>query len=64
MEAERESQRVVLREQWRRATGMPVELQAKTFNNFEKQYQKTAFKIAHDWAEGFDLDSPRGYPSL
>lgn len=56
--------RVVLREQWRRSTGMPVELLVKTFDNFEKQYQGTAFKIAHDWAKDFDLDSPRGYPSL
>lgn len=64
LEVERESQRIVLREQWRRAIGMPVELLAKTFHNFEKQYQRTAFKIAHDWAKDFDLNSPGGYPSL
>jgi len=61
---ERERQRKGVREHWRRACGMPVELLTKTFENFEEKYQKAACKVALDWAQDYDLDSPRGYPSL
>jgi len=53
-----------VREYWRRACGMPTELLARTFDNFEQKYQRAAYKVALDWAKDFDLDSPRGYPSL
>lgn len=59
-----EEQRKEVRDRWRRECGMPLELLTKTFANFEQQYQKAAYKAALDWAKGFDLDSPRGYPSL
>ena len=59
-----EAQRKSVREHWRRACGMPVELLTKTFENFEQKYQKAACKVALDWAQDYDLDSPRGYPSL
>ncbi|KKK68645.1 hypothetical protein LCGC14_2941970, partial [marine sediment metagenome] len=61
---ELETQRKGIREYWRRACGMPAELLAKTFENFDLKYQKAACKVALDWAKDFDLDSPRGYPSL
>jgi len=53
-----------VRGRWRRECGMPPELLTRTFDNFERQYQKAAYRAALDWAKGFDLDSPRGYPSL
>lgn len=59
-----EEQRKGVREYWRRACGMPAELLAKTFENFEQRYQKAARKVALDWVKDFNLDSPRGYPSL
>jgi len=43
---------------------MPAELLAKTFENFEPKYQERAYQEALDWAKKFDLDTPRGYPSL
>ena len=61
---ELERQRQGVRDHWRRACGMPAELLAKTFENFDPEYQKAACKIAQDWAKDFELDSPRGYPSL
>jgi len=59
-----EEQREGVREYWRRACGMPAELLAKTFENFEQRYQKAALRVALDWAKDFNLNSPRGYPSL
>lgn len=56
--------RRVLRERWRRECGMPTELLTRTFDSFEREYQKKAFKVAMNWAKNFDLDSPKGYPSL
>jgi len=53
-----------LRARWRLECGIPLWLLTKTFDNFEQQYQKAAYKMALDWAKGFDLDSPAGYPSL
>ena len=61
---ELESWRQVLRAQWGKECSMPAWLLAKTFENFEQQYQKAAYKMALNWAKGFDLDSPAGYPSL
>lgn len=59
-----ELSRQALRSEWRRSCGMPVEALSKTFENFEVEYQKKAFKAAQVWAGDFDLDSPRGYSSL
>ncbi|GAI30413.1 unnamed protein product, partial [marine sediment metagenome] len=59
-----ERQRQELRARWRLACGMPAELLTKTFESFERDYQKAAYKVALDWAKKFNLDSPRGYPSL
>lgn len=63
-EEEREKKRQELRARWRWECGMPAELLTRTFDNFEKKYQKKAFKVALDWAKNFDLDAPHGYPSL
>ncbi len=64
LELEREKQRAALRELWRRECGMPPELLTRTFDNFDRQYQKAAWKAAVRWARDFDFDAPRGYPSL
>lgn len=63
-ERQLEEQRKSVRESWRRACGMPAELLVRTFESFELKYQKAAYQVAMDWAKGFNLDSPRGYPSL
>lgn len=63
-EEERGKKRKELRVRWRRECGMPAELLARTFDNFEKKYQKEAYKTALDWAKNLDLDAPHGYPSL
>lgn len=59
-----EKMRVEMRVKWRRECGMPPELLSRTFDSFERGYQLPAFKVAEVWAKDFDLDSPRGYPSL
>ncbi len=70
-EAEEEKQRVEDQQKavidkktkWRSASGIPPTLLSKTFDNFEK-VNNAALKLAKEWAEGFDIDSPREYPSL
>lgn len=52
------------REAWRRRCGMPQELLMKTFENFESERQRRVFKVCLEYAEKFDLDNARGYPSL
>lgn len=59
-----EEQRKLVRENWRRVCGMPSELLGRTFKSFEQKYQKAAYQVALNWAKDFDMDSPRGYPSL
>jgi len=49
---------------WRRTCGIPEYLAGKTFDNFEIARQRDASRDAREWAEGFDLENPRGYPSL
>lgn len=63
-EEEMEKARQEVRERWRRETGMPSELLTRTFDSFEREYQRSAYKVALKWAKEFNLDSPRGYPSL
>lgn len=49
---------------WRKTCGIPDYLAAKTFKNFERDRQPEAFDDALAWAKGFNLESPKGYPSL
>lgn len=49
---------------WRRTCGIPEQLAVKTFDNFEVDRQPDAYRDAREWAENFDLESPKGYPSL
>lgn len=49
---------------WRARCGIPDYLQMKTFKNFDKRMQTKAYQAALKWANEFDLDKPRGYPSL
>ena len=61
---ELERQRKEYRARWRLTCGMPAELLSETFETFEREYQRAAYKVALNWAKKFNLDSPRGYPSL
>ena len=56
--------RTVTKVTWRAQCGIPPDLQLKTFKNFDKRMQTKAFQAALKWANDFDLDKPRGYPSL
>lgn len=49
---------------WRNNSGIPYSLQLKTFDNFDETAAPASAKMAKEWAEGFDIDNPRGYPSL
>ncbi len=49
---------------WRRVCGIPDQLLAKTFDNFDQRRQRDALADAVEWAKGFSLESPKGYPSL
>lgn len=48
---------------WRRALGFGVH-DFKTFENFEARYQPRACRTTRTWAQEFNPQSPRGYPSL
>jgi len=63
-EEELEKKRAFMRDAWRRGCGMPALLLARTFDNFERKYQKEAYRAALEWARSFDLDEPRQSPSL
>lgn len=63
-EEDRGAKRQELRNRWRRECGMPPELLTRTFDTFERKYQKEAYKVTLDWAKNFDLESPHGCPSL
>ena len=52
------------REKWRRQTGIPDYLLTRTFDNFERGYQDKALKNCLKYAQGFNLDDPKGYRSL
>jgi DNA replication protein DnaC len=52
------------RERWRRLSGIPDHLLSRTFDNFEPGYQDKALRNCRRYAEGFDLENPRGYRSL
>lgn len=59
-----EELREPLRERWRKECGMPEWLRVKTFDNWDTRHQIEAYKAAKEWASGFNMLSPRGYPSL
>ncbi len=57
--------RVEQREKWRKQTGIPEHLLTRsTFKDFEPGYQDKALRNCRRYAEGFNLDDPRGYRSL
>jgi len=49
---------------WRKTCGIPEYLAAKTFDNFELGRHDDALRDAREWADNFDMENPRGYPSL
>lgn len=51
-------------ERWRKFCGIPDYLASKTFDNFERSLQLDACNDALAWARSFNLESPKGYPSL
>lgn len=60
----RAAERSQVIEKWRRTCGMPDYLMEKNFDNFERGRQLDAFNDALAWAKGFNIESPKGYPSL
>ena len=53
------------RERWRRQTGVPEHLLSRsTFDSFEPGYQDKALKNCLKYAQGLNLEDPRGYRSL
>jgi DNA replication protein DnaC len=53
------------REKWRRQSGIPEHLlRQSTFDTFEAGYQDKALKNCLKYAQGLNLDDPRGYRSL
>lgn len=63
-EQEREVQRIALRERWRKECGIPWGLHCTRFEDFEPEFQRRALRLCRQYAENFDLDNPRGMPSL
>jgi len=63
-EQERELQRVAIRERWRKECGIPSDLHCTRFEDFEPEFQREALRICRKYAGSFDLDNPRGMPSL
>lgn len=55
---------IALREKWRKLCGVPLWMLDKTFENFEADLQKAAYKQAFNYANQLSLDDPIGYPSL
>ena len=55
---------IALREKWRKSCGVPLWMLDKTFENFEADLQKAAYKQAFNYANQLSLDDPIGYPSL
>jgi DNA replication protein DnaC len=52
------------RERWRRQSGIPAYLLTRTFGNFERGCQDKALRNCRKYAEGFNLEDPKGYQSL
>jgi DNA replication protein DnaC len=53
------------RERWRRKCGIPAHLlERSTFDSFEPGFQDKALKNCLKYAQGLNLDEPRGYRSL
>jgi len=52
------------REKWRELCGIPRKYRYKGFQHFESQYQPGAFKKCLEYANGFPITQPQGYPSL
>ncbi len=63
-QAELEREREETRQQWRRSCGLPDHLWGKTFENFVRSRNPSARDAAESWAKDYDVDNPKGYPSL
>lgn len=63
-EEERKQKMATLKERWRKSCGVPLWMLDKTFENFEADLQKAAYKQAFNYANQLSLDDPIGYPSL
>ncbi len=61
---EREVQRIALRERWRKQCGIPWGLHCTQFEDFEPEFQRRALRLCRQYAENFNLDDPKGMPSL
>ena len=63
-EQEREIERAAIRERWRKECGIPSDLHCTRFDGFEPEFQREALRICRNYADEFDVDNPRGAPSL
>jgi len=61
---ELEERRKEMRAKWRRGCGLPQELLGKTFKNFDRSRHGSAVAACRSWAGEFDLDNPKGQPTL
>jgi DNA replication protein DnaC len=59
-----ETQRRVLRVKWRMESGLPLHLQNTRFSDLDQTYNPNAQQLCRDWADNFNLDDPKGLPSL
>jgi len=48
----------------RESSGIPPKFMDSDFSAFEQGWQDKAFKLCWNYAEGYPIDSPRGYQSL
>jgi len=63
-EQELEVRRIAVREKWLRECGIPWGLSCTRFADFKPDYQRRALKICREFAEDFNVDNPKGMPSL
>lgn len=56
--------RIAIRERWRKVCGIPWGLQCTKFGGFDPEYQRKPLKLCREWAENFNLENPKGAPSL
>ncbi len=57
-------QKIKLKNDWKTSCGISGWMIEKTFNNFDRRYQREAYRVAFDYAQGFAPEQAVGYPSL
>lgn len=57
-------QKIKLRKDWKSSCGISGWMMEKTFDNFDRRYQREAYGIALDYVQEFTTEQAIGYPSL